>query len=164
MASLQTTIVYLSRSVYAMGRDGVLPGGLGRLDRRETPTASIIAVAAVVLAFTLATGFSKSARDAYAIVLSGSAVFLGALFMLSTAAAVRMTRTLLVPLLATVSLGSIIVVAVVQSDIPTRIFIVGGALVGLPLALWRSRRTLPREVGTIGAGPESATPAVHEAG
>ncbi len=35
-ASLQTTLVYLSRSFYAMGRDGVLPERFGTLDLRAT--------------------------------------------------------------------------------------------------------------------------------
>ncbi len=168
MAALQATVVYLSRSVYAMGRDGVLPPAIGRLDRRGMPAASIVAVTAVVLAFTLATAFSKNARDAYGIVLNGSVIFLGVLFMFSTAAAARTFASeprerwagVVVPLFATVSLGAILVVAVMQSDVPTRIFIAGGALIGLPLAVWRSRRSPLREVGTIGAGPESAKPAV----
>jgi amino acid transporter len=168
MASLQTTIVYLSRSVYAMGRDGVLPAAIGTLDRRGTPTASIVLVGGVVLAFTLVTGFSQSARDAYDVVLSGSAIFLGALFLFSTAAAARTFARdrherltgVVVPLVATAALGAILVVAVLQSDGPTRGFILAGTLLGLPLAAWRSRRSLTRGVGTSGAGPESAKPAV----
>jgi amino acid transporter len=145
MASLQTTIVYLSRSVYAMGRDGVLPAAIGRLDRRGTPAGSIVLVAAVVSGFTLLTGFSQSARDAYNVVLSGSAIFLGALFMFSTAATARtfarepreQLAGLVVPVVATVLLGAILVAGFLQSDAPTRTFIAGGALLGLPLAAWR---------------------------
>lgn len=161
MASLQATVVYLSRSVYAMGRDGVLPAPIGRLDHRGTPGASIVLVTLVVLAFTLSTGLSKSARDAYDVVLNGSAIFLGALFMFSTAAVARTflrdaharLTGVAVPLCATVLLGAILVVAVLQSDPPTRIFIVAGTLAGLPLAAWRSRRSLPRDMGTTAAGP-----------
>ncbi|HXF33504.1 MAG TPA: APC family permease [Candidatus Acidoferrales bacterium] len=161
MASLQATVVYLSRSVYAMGRDGVLPAAIGRLDRRGTPAASIVLVTLVVLGFTLSTGLSKSARDAYDVVLNGSAIFLGALFMFSTAAVARTflrdvrarLTGVVVPLCATVLLGAILVAAVLQSDLPTRLFIVTGTLAGLPLAAWRSRRSLPRHMGTTAAGP-----------
>lgn len=142
VAALQATLVYLSRSIYAMGRDGTLPAPIGKLDRRGMPAASIAAVAVAVVACTIATGFSQSARDAYAIVLDGSAVFLGALFVLSTAAAVRMRLDLVVPLVATATLAAIVVIAVVESDLPTRLFIVGGALAGLPFAAWRSRAAL----------------------
>lgn len=146
MAALQTTFVYLSRSVYAMGRDGVLPEWIGKLDRRGVPTAAIIVVAGIVLALTLTTGFSQSARDAYNVVLAGSAIFLGALFMFSTAAAARTfardaherVTGIAVPLAATAALGAILVVGVLQSDGPTRASIVGGLLLGLPLAFWRS--------------------------
>jgi amino acid transporter len=146
MAALQATLVYLSRSVYAMGRDGVLPAPIGRLDRRGTPAASIALVTLFVVVSTLVTGFSQSARDAYTVVLNGSAVFLGALFLFSTAAAVRtfvMQRKewvmgVIVPSVASVALTVILVAAVVESDLATRTFIVGGALLGLPVAAWRA--------------------------
>lgn len=152
VAALQATLVYLSRSIYAMGRDGTLPRLLGKLDRRGTPAASIVAVAIAVVVCTVATGFSQSARDAYAIVLDGSAVFLGALFVFSTAAAVRMRLDVVLPLVATVALALIVVVAVVESDLPTRLFIVGGALAGLPFAVWRSRAALLLEAELEGEG------------
>jgi len=162
MASLQTTIVYLSRSVFAMGRDGVLPLEIGRLDRRGTPVASIVAVTLFVIAFTLATGFSKSARDAYGIVLNGSAVFLGALFMFSTAAVAytflrephERSAGAATALSATIMLALILGVAVFHSDAATRFFLLAGTLVGIPLALWRSRRSIARPMGTTAAGPE----------
>lgn len=144
-AALQATMVYLSRSVFAMGRDGTLPAALGRLDARSEPALSIVAVTAIVLACILATGLWQSARDAYALVLNGSAVFLGALFMLSSAAAVRVFAAdrserlggVIVPLAGTLALAVILVAAVAQSDGSTRAFIVAGALAGLPFAAWR---------------------------
>jgi amino acid transporter len=143
-ASLQTTMVYLSRSVFAMGRDGTLPAALGRLDARAEPSLAILAVTLLVLIFIMATGLWRSALDAYTLVLNGSAVFLGALFMLSSAAAVRIFAGerserlggVVIPLAGTVALAAILVVAVAQSDVPTREFIVAGALAGFPFAAW----------------------------
>jgi len=147
LVSLQTTLVYLTRGVFAMGRDGVLPPFIGELDRRGTPTWSIVSVAVIVIAFTLATGLWRSAHDAYNLVLNGSALFLGALFMCSTAAAARTFMRepserfmgVVIPLAATISLAAILVIAFLQYDTPTRITIGICALLGVPLALWRSR-------------------------
>ncbi|MDQ6826836.1 MAG: hypothetical protein M3Z14_06520 [Candidatus Eremiobacteraeota bacterium] len=36
-ATLWTTLLYLSRSIFAMGSDGVLPKALGSRDRRDEP-------------------------------------------------------------------------------------------------------------------------------
>jgi amino acid transporter len=135
-------MVYLSRSVFAMGRDGTLPAALGRLDARAEPSLAILAVTLLVLIFIMATGLWQSARDAYTLVLNGSAVFLGALFMLSSAATVRIfagerserLSGVVIPLVGTFALAAILVVAVVQSDVATRAFIVAGALAGLPFA------------------------------
>jgi len=40
-AALQTTLVYLTRSFFAMGRDGVLPQPFGVLDAREQPAFAV---------------------------------------------------------------------------------------------------------------------------
>ena len=46
-ASLQTTLVYLTRSFYAMGRDGMLPTALGILDRRMQPARTIVLITGI---------------------------------------------------------------------------------------------------------------------
>jgi amino acid transporter len=146
-ASLQTTLVYLSRSVYAMGRDGLLPGGLGRLDRRAEPAASIALVTALSLAFTLAAGVSPTANDAFAFVLKGTAWFIGVLFVLTAAAAVRIFAPeetarwpgVVLPGTAAVVLGAILMAALLRDDGATRGFIAASAIIGLPLAIWRGR-------------------------
>ena len=45
-ASLQTTLIYLTRSFFAMGRDGVLPGRFGTLDRRDQPAFAVVLLTA----------------------------------------------------------------------------------------------------------------------
>ena len=59
-AALQTTLVYLTRSVFGMGRDGLLPRALGRLDERAEPAAAIALIAGLSLVFTLAAGVSPT--------------------------------------------------------------------------------------------------------
>src|SRR6202011_3784717 len=88
-ASLQTTLVYLSRSVYAMGRDGLLPRALGELDRRAEPAASIALITLLSVGFTLTAGVSPTANDAFQLVLKGTSWFIGVLFVMTAAAAVR---------------------------------------------------------------------------
>jgi amino acid transporter len=146
-ASLQTTLVYLTRSFFAMGRDGVLPPRLGALDHRDQPTRCIVFMTGAGMAFTLASGVSPTIRAAFDFILSGTSVFLGILFMLSAAAAVRtfardpqrrLTGVVL-PALGLIALALILVFSYVQDDSSTRTFIVCAALAGIPLAFWRAR-------------------------
>lgn len=146
-ASLQTTLVYLTRSIYAMGRDGLLPRVLGELDHRAEPAASILLIGAASLAFALATGLSATAKGAFDFALQGTSWFLGVLFVMSAAAAVRIfapERTarwsgVVLPGAAAAILGAILIVALRGDDPATRFFIAVSAIIGLPLALWRGR-------------------------
>jgi len=147
-ATLWTTLLYLSRSVYAMGRDGALPRACGDLDARGLPRNALLLVFASVTLFTLATGLWPTAASALALVLSGTSIFLGALFCLSALAAVRLlpakagegrVPTLAVPVFGAVALALVIGIAVVQSDATTRAIELGGLALGLPFAFWRSR-------------------------
>jgi amino acid transporter len=146
-ASLQTTLIYLSRSFFAMGRDGVLPAAFGMLDRRDQPAVAVIVMTAIGIAGTLASAFSASVRAAFAFVLSGTSIFLGVLFLLSAAAAVRIfarERTawadgVVLPAIATLALFGVLAVAVLQDDRATQAFLFVLALAGVPFAVWRSR-------------------------
>jgi amino acid transporter len=144
-ASLQTTLVYLTRSIYGMGRDGLLPRSLGRLDRRAEPAAAIALITGLSLAFTLAAGISPSANAAFTFALAGTSWFLGVLFVMTAAAAVRVfvpERTArwsgaVLPGAAAVALGAVLLAAFFRADGLTRGFIAASAIIGLPLALWR---------------------------
>jgi amino acid transporter len=146
-ASLQTTLVYLTRSFYAMGRDGVLPSALGALDRHDQPTRAIILMTGGGMAFTLASGLSPTIRAAFDFILSGTSVFLGILFVFSAAAAVRVFRGdpsrrisgVVVPAAGAAVLTLLLMFSFVQDDSSTRIFIITAALAGVPLAFWRAR-------------------------
>jgi len=147
-ASLQTTLVYLSRSIFAMGRDGFVPRVFGRLDERGVPIVAIVALTGLGVALCLASALLPSVKRAFDLVLSGTSVFLGILFLLSAAASVRMFWTERgarwlsgagLPGFATVVLAGILVVAVAESDPRTQWFIAASAALGLPLAIWRGR-------------------------
>jgi amino acid transporter len=143
-ATLWTTILYLSRSVYAMGREGVLPRPLGRLDARHLPSTALIVVSVAVAACTLLTGFSSKAADALNTVLNGTSVFLGLLFCLSSFAALRLVRGgHALAVIGGLALAAIIIVDVVNSDTVTRAIEIGGVLLGVPFAFWRSSSHQP---------------------
>ena len=147
-ATLWTTVLYLSRSVYAMGRDGVLPGFAGALDARALPTNSLWIVFAGVVAVTLVTGFWPNAASVLNLVLSGTSVFLGALFCMSAVAAVKLLAgrpgesrltTFVVPVAGAATLAAVIAIDVAISDTVTRWIELGGLLLGVPFAIWRAR-------------------------
>jgi amino acid transporter len=147
-ATLWTTILYLSRSAYAMGRERVLPGAIGRLNPRGIPANSLLAVFGCTAAFTLLTGFWPTAASVLNLVLNGTSVFLGALFAMSAIAAMKLLRGrpgispwsgAVVPLAGALTLCGIIAVDVAQSDAVTRAIEIGGLLLGAPFAVWRGR-------------------------
>ncbi|HEY4439409.1 MAG TPA: APC family permease [Candidatus Elarobacter sp.] len=162
-ASLQTTLVYLSRSVLAMGRDRVLPGALGRLDQREEPAAAIVLITVLSVVFCLAAEFVPNVADAFAVALQGTSWFLGVLFAMSAAAAVqlfwddpaRRWSGVIVPGLAAAGLAAVLAVGLMNEPFAPRVFIGVSAIIGLPLAIWRGRtaRRLPktRESSILGS-------------
>jgi amino acid transporter len=148
LTTLWTTILYLSRSVFAMGRDRVLPRWLGTLDRRDEPFWSLVVVAVLTTMCELVTGFSKSASDQLQTVLGASSLFLGLLFVLSAFAAARRfwnepasrVGGVLVPLLGAVALLAVLAVTVYVEPADQRNYAWGGVALGIPFAIWRGRR------------------------
>jgi hypothetical protein len=120
---------------------------LGRLDARAEPAASIVLVTALSVVFALAAGLSPTAKGAFEFALQGTSWFLGLLFVMSAAAAVRVFARepavrwtgVLMPGAAALVLGAILLIALNGDDPRTRGFIAASAIIGLPLALWRGR-------------------------
>jgi len=147
LSTLWTTILYLSRSVYAMGRDRVLPRALGALDGRDEPLVSLVVVGVLVTLCELITGFSKTAADQLGVVLNASSVFLGLLFVLSALAAVRRfwgeprahAGGVAVPLVGAVALFGVLAATIAVEDRSLQWYAWGGLLLGIPFALWRGR-------------------------
>jgi amino acid transporter len=147
-ATLWTTVLYLSRSVFAMGRGGVLPPATGALDARDVPRNALLLVFVCVAVATLATGVWPSVASALNLVLNGTAVFLGMLFCFSCVATIRALAgepraprlaTLVAPLLGGAALLAIVAIDVAQSDAATRAIEIGGLALGVPFAFWRGR-------------------------
>ena len=155
-ASLQATLVYLSRSVYAMGRDGLLPRALGELDQRAQPAWSIAVIAGLSLVFALVTALAPGARQTFDHVLQGTAWFTGALFVMTAAAAARIfgregtARWTGVVLPGAAAAVLTLLLAAKLDDPWTRGFVIASAIIGLPLALWRGRTVR----GGVSAGAE----------
>ncbi len=147
LTTLWTTVLYLSRSVFAMGRDGLLPRRLGALDERSEPLVSLAVVTVLVVICELVTGFSKSAADQLTLVLNASSVFLGLLFVLTAGAAIRRFArdpaarlgAVVVPLLGALALLAVIVATIALEDRRLQLYAWGGIALGIPFALWRGR-------------------------
>ena len=160
-SALWTTVLYLSRSVYAMGRDRLLPSALGRLDRRNEPLWALGIVAVLVTVCELLTGFSKTAADQLALVLNVSAIFLGLLFVLSALACVRRfwgvagqrLAGVVIPMTGAACLLAILVATIWLEDSTFRWYAIGGIALGLPFAL----------VGGYAIGRYGAQPPEHPA-
>lgn len=148
LSTLWTTVLYLTRSVFAMGRDGVLWHALGGLDARDEPLTATVTVTILVTICELVTGFSKSAADQLELVLNASSVFLGLLFVLSAASAAKRfwgepaarLGGVFVPLAGALALLGVLVATVWFEDRVLQYYALAGALVGIPFALWRGRR------------------------
>ena len=61
IATLETTIIQVTRTLFAMGRDGTMPKVLGTVDpRRKTPVVAAVVVAVISLALFVASNFIGS--------------------------------------------------------------------------------------------------------
>ncbi|HTU80949.1 MAG TPA: APC family permease [Candidatus Acidoferrales bacterium] len=149
LSTLWTTILYLSRSIFAMGRDRVFPRRLGTLDRRSEPIWALLVVAVLTTICQLVTGFSPTANEQLTILVTASAVFLGLLFILSALATVRRFASergvlipgVVVPAAGALALLGVIVASVWFEDRLTQWYAWGGVGLGIVFALWRGARS-----------------------
>lgn len=90
-AALWTTMQLLSRGIFAMGRDGLLPRALGAVHPKYgSPWAAIVAVSIPVAAIMLLAGFAATAQQTLLTVVGGSSIFIGATFVITGLACVRL--------------------------------------------------------------------------
>ena len=149
LSTLWTTILYLSRSIYAMGRDRVLPRRLGTLDRRNEPVWALAVVAALTVICQLVTGFSPTANDQLNLLVTASSVFLGLLFVLSALATVRRfagdrryaLAGVIVPAAGALALLGVLIATMYFQDAATKRYAWGGVALGILFALWRGARS-----------------------
>ncbi len=142
-ASLWTSFLYLSRGVYAMGRNGVLPRVFGTLDHRNEPVWALLSIGAVATVAQLLTAWSPSANDALQLVLSATSVFLGVQFVGAAAASVRFfwkdpqerVGGVLLPLLGALALVTVVAGAIYREPAASRAAALSGLLAGLLFVL-----------------------------
>jgi amino acid transporter len=90
-AALWTTMQLLSRGIYAMGRDALLPRALATVHPRfGSPWVAIVAVSIPVAAIMLLAGFAATAQQTLQTVVGCSSVFIGATFIITGFACVRL--------------------------------------------------------------------------
>lgn len=163
-SALWTTLLYLSRSVFAMGRDRTLPRLLGTLDRRDEPFWSLVATGLLVAGLELLTGLSPSANAQLQLVVNGSSLFLGLLFVCTAAAAVRIFwrqpayrwSGVAVPGAGLVALLLVLAATVRFEDRTSQVYAALGILLGIPLAAWRGRTSARAAGDPPGQGEPTA--------
>lgn len=141
--ALWTTLLYLSRSVFAMGRNGTLPHFFGTLDRRAEPFWSLLGIAVLVTACELLVGLSPTANRALTLVLNASSVFLGLLFCGSAAASMRLfwkkrqerLAGVIVPGFGLTALCVVLAATIRFEDPQLRTYALLGIALGIPFAL-----------------------------
>ncbi|HLW37374.1 MAG TPA: amino acid permease, partial [Candidatus Eremiobacteraceae bacterium] len=81
-AALWTTMLSLSRGIFAMSRDGLLPRALAAVHPRYgSPSAAILAVGIPCGIVMLLSGVFSNARDTLLTVVGASSIFLGGTFI-----------------------------------------------------------------------------------
>ncbi|MER5886055.1 APC family permease [Streptomyces sp. NPDC001941] len=138
VATLETTLIQVTRSLFAMGRDRTMPAALGRVHRRwNTPWVAIAVVGVVALVLLAASTALGSVGDVMAAAVSAMGLQIAFYYGLAGIAAVVAYRHLL--------LGSV------------RDFLLGGAwpLLGSAFMFWifvESLGDLSRAAVVIGLG------------
>ncbi|MEU5768452.1 APC family permease [Streptomyces asoensis] len=185
VATLETTLIQVTRSLFAMGRDRTMPSALGRVHRTwNTPWVAITVVGAVALALFVASNALGSVGDILADAISAIGLQIAIYYGLAgLAAVVAYRRTLLKspadfllgglwPLFGSLFMFWVFAESLGELD-PAAIAIgIGGLAVGLVPMLWYWRRGSdyyrPSRLDasrTVEAGyvPEGR-PAAHSAG
>jgi amino acid transporter len=91
---LWLTSYILSRVLFAMGREGLLPKTFARVNHRQVPHVAVLATLGAALAVVAAQTLFTSTASFFALLLSGAGFFLTAEFFLdSTTALVFLTRS-----------------------------------------------------------------------
>ncbi|MEU5276899.1 APC family permease [Streptomyces asoensis] len=153
VATLETTLIQVTRSLFAMGRDRTMPSALGRVHRTwNTPWVAITVVGAVALALFVASNALGSVGDILADAISAIGLQIAIYYGLAgLAAVVAYRRTLLRspadfllgglwPLFGSLFMFWVFAESLGELD-PAAIAIgIGGLAVGLVPMLWYWRR------------------------
>ncbi|MFF3699161.1 APC family permease [Streptomyces sp. NPDC002221] len=108
IATLETTLIQVTRSLFAMGRDRTMPGALGAVHRRwNTPWVAILVVGAVALLLFVASNALGSVRDIMADALAAIGLQTTLYYGLAGLAAVVAYRRTLTESLGSFLLGGL---------------------------------------------------------
>ncbi|MFI5960950.1 APC family permease [Streptomyces asoensis] len=153
VATLETTLIQVTRSLFAMGRDRTMPSALGRVHRTwNTPWVAITVVGAVALVLFVASNALGSVGDILADAISAIGLQIAIYYGLAGLAAVVAYRKTLLrspadfllgglwPLFGALFMFWVFVESLGELD-PAAIAIgIGGLAVGLVPMLWYWRR------------------------
>ncbi|MEU0206190.1 APC family permease [Streptomyces canus] len=153
IATLETTLIQVTRSLFAMGRDRTMPSALGRVHRRwNTPWVAIVVVGAVALVMFIASNALGSVGDILADAISAIGLQIAVYYGLSGLAVVVAYRKMLLkspadfllgglwPLLGALFMFWIFVESLGDLSTAAITIGVGGLAVGLIPMLWYWRR------------------------
>jgi len=153
VATLETTLIQVTRSLFAMGRDRTMPSALGRVHRTwNTPWVAIVVVGAVALVLFVASNALGSVGDILADAISAIGLQIAVYYGLAGLAVVVAYRRMLLkspsdfllgglwPLFGSVFMFWVFVESLGELA-PTAIAIgIGGLAVGLVPMLWYWRQ------------------------
>lgn len=153
IATLETTLIQVTRSLFAMGRDRTMPSALGRVHRRwNTPWVAIVVVGAVALMMFIASNALGSVGDILSDAISAIGLQIAVYYGLSGLAVVVAYRKMLLkspadflfgglwPLLGALFMFWIFVESLGELSTAAITIGVGGLAVGLVPMLWYWRR------------------------
>ncbi|OAR24386.1 amino acid permease [Streptomyces sp. ERV7] len=153
IATLETTLLQVTRSLFAMGRDRTLPAALGAVHRRwNTPWVAVVAVGAVALALFVASNALGSVEDIMADALAAiglQTTFYYGLAGLAAVVAYRSTLTSSVgsfvlgglwPALGAAFMFCVFLASLTQLSAAAIAIGLGGLAAGLAPMLWYWRR------------------------
>jgi amino acid transporter len=164
IATLETTLIQVSRSLFAMGRDNTLPTAFGRVHPvRRTPVFATLVVAVVSLVLFVVSNFLGTVGDVLTAAISAIGLQIAIYYGLAGLAVVLAYRRVLFrsvsnfvfigawPLLGSVFMFWIFIQALPTLDMTTKVVGIGALALGLiPMAWYWTRgaayyRTRPLE-------------------
>ena len=153
IATLETTLIQVTRSLFAMGRDRTMPSALGRVHRRwNTPWVAIVVVGAVALMMFIASNALGSVGDILSDAISAIGLQIAVYYGLTGLAVVVAYRKMLLksptdfllgglwPLLGALFMFWVFVESLGELSTAAISIGVGGLAVGLIPMLWYWRR------------------------
>ncbi|MEV1084176.1 APC family permease [Streptomyces sp. NPDC050211] len=153
IATLETTLIQVTRSLFAMGRDRTLPSALGRVHRTwNTPWVAIAVVGAVALLMIIASNALGTVGDILGHAISAIGLQIAVYYGLAGLAVVVAYRKMLLkspanfllggvwPLLGALFMFWIFIESLGELSTPAIVIGIGGLAVGLIPMLWYWRQ------------------------